>query len=91
MKDVVFALYDENGNEFLVKGAYLIADGGFHKMARLLDPSKTDYTIGCVRWSEFLESIRKDVEGFFWMLKNPLALLAVCHRNALMASQLGGI
>ena len=52
MKDVVFALDDGEGREFQVKGAYLIADGGFHKIACLVDPNKTEYTTDCIRWSE---------------------------------------
>ena len=39
-------------------------------MACLVDPSKTDNTIDCVRWSEILETIRKDVEVFFGYLKS---------------------
>ncbi len=49
------------------KGGYLIV--GYVQIACLMDPSKPSWNISDVRWGEFLESICKDVECFFGLLK----------------------
>ena len=74
-ENVTYTLYDENGREVYVKGAYLIADGGFLKIGVFMDPSHQRWGIEEVRWSEFLESVRKDVECFFGILKSRFRIL----------------
>ena len=69
MEHIYYNLYNRDGNLVCVKGAYLIADGGFLKVGCMMDPSHERYTVEQVRWSEYCESIRKDVECFFGILK----------------------
>ena len=76
---VCFLIFLVGGALCLVKGAYLIIDGGYPKNANLVNPLSELVDENSIRWSEWLESTRKDVECFFgvleirWrMLKNPI-------------------
>jgi hypothetical protein len=67
---VEYVLYDENGIPTLCKGLYLISDNGFpEEFSFFVPPNKDAITRNEVLWSEWLESIRKDVECFFGVLK----------------------
>ena len=68
-ENVTFTLYDENGQPIYCRGAYLIADAGFLQIACLVDPTRDSWDFQTIRWCEFLESIRKDVECFFGIVK----------------------
>lgn len=70
MEHILFHLYDTEGNLVTVQGGYLIADGGFLRIGCMTDPGHGSWAMNEVRWSEFLESIRKDVECFYGILKN---------------------
>jgi hypothetical protein len=70
MEHILFHLYDGDGNLVKVQGGYLIADGGFLRIGCMMDPGHGSWSMNEVRWSEFLESIRKDVECFYGILKN---------------------
>jgi hypothetical protein len=70
MEHILFHLYDSGRNLITVQGGYLIADGGFLRIGCMADPGHGSWAMNEVRWSEFLESIRKDVECFFGILKN---------------------
>ena len=61
-KDVSYELYDANGKSLLVKGGYLITDGGYVDNIVFIDPDHARMTRQSVLWSEWIESIRKDVE-----------------------------
>ena len=74
-EDVEFVLYDENGVPTLCNGAYLIVDNGYQKWSFLIPPSKSSNNRDEILWSEWLESIRKDVECFFGVLKARFRLL----------------
>lgn len=51
-------------------GAYLICDGGYHAWPCLMSPSKKGMPDSPeMRWTKNLESIRKDIEGVFGILK----------------------
>jgi hypothetical protein len=75
MKDILFSLYDASGNIITVKGAYLITDAGFLQVGAFMDPRIHSWSSDDVRWAEFLESIRKDVECLFGILKNRFRFL----------------
>ena len=50
--------------------AYLICDGGYHAWPCLMSPSKNGIPNSPeMRWSKNLESVRKDIEGVFGILK----------------------
>jgi hypothetical protein len=51
-------------------GPYLICDGGYHSWPCLMSPSKNGMPGSPeMRWSKNLESVRKDIEGVFGILK----------------------
>ena len=68
-----FQLYDynEHGNEVIVKykGCWLIVDNGYLKWSVTVPPLKKSDLKDEIRFSEWLESIRKDVECAFGILK----------------------
>ena len=69
LEDVSFKLYDDHGEELVLRGACLIADGGFLQLDSIIDPGHLLHTVEQTRWSGLLESIRKDVECTFGTLK----------------------
>lgn len=56
-------------NTKVVKGVFLLCDGGYHKWAQLICPLKHTSRIGHSMWSCQLESVRKDIECTFGVLK----------------------
>lgn len=67
--DVEFELYDKDGIKRLCKGGYVIVDGGLPKEGMFQNPMTERVSRGAVLCSEWMESVRKDVEGFFGILK----------------------
>ena len=75
-KDVLFLVYDKDGNEILMQGGWFLTDNGY----------PISYTI-CIRplvvttnalqlyFKEFSESVRKDVECFFGVTKQRFRFL----------------
>lgn len=59
------------------KGVYLLVDGGYHKWRIMQCPIKHTPEVDQVRWSEFAESIRKDVECSFGILKKRFQILKI--------------
>ena len=59
------------------KGVYLLVDGGYHKWRIMQCPIKHTTEVDKIRWSEFAESIRKDVECSFGILKKRFQLLKI--------------
>ena len=53
----------------MCKGGYIIVDGGYQKIPCLMDPWHDATGLRETHWSEFLESVRKDVECTFGILK----------------------
>lgn len=47
------------------KGLYILVDGGYHKWRIMQCPLKHTVEVDKSRWSEFAESVRKDVECSF--------------------------
>ena len=56
-------------------GLYLLVDGGYHKWRIMQCPLKHTNEADRTRWSEFAESIRKDVECSFGILKKRFQFL----------------
>jgi hypothetical protein len=56
-------------NTKIVKGVFLLCDGGYHKWAQLICPLKHTSRLGHTLWSCQLESVRKDIECTFGVLK----------------------
>ena len=51
------------------KGVWIIVDNGYHSWATTVPPFSSSVYQDEVRWSEWLESMRKDVECTFGILK----------------------
>ena len=59
-----------NGRTKVFVGVYLICDGGYHRWPCLISPVKAGIAGSPVmKWSAKLESVRKDIEGVFGILK----------------------
>ena len=57
-------------------GVYLICNGGYHRWPCLISPVKTGVAGSPVmKWSAKLESVRKDIEGVFGILKKRFRFL----------------
>ena len=67
--DRVFQTYNREGQITYWRGAYMLTDSGYPKCGMLMDPSHKDFDHYTVMWAEWLESIRKDVECVFGILK----------------------
>ena len=59
----------------LEKGLYLLVDGGYHKWRIMQCPFKFSLDDKATRWSEQAESVRKDVECSFGILKKRFQFL----------------
>ena len=59
----------------LEKGLYLLVDGGYHKWRIMQCPFKFSLDDQATRWSEQAESVRKDVECSFGILKKRFQFL----------------
>ena len=66
-----------NGEEYLEKGCYHLVDGGYHKWRCLQCPLKHSAIKKDALWSEWAESVRKDVECTFGSLKGRFRCLKV--------------
>ena len=79
LQDMEFTLYehDESGNVVSVKycGAWILVDNGYLNWATTVAPFKNTTNLKEYRWSEWLESMRKDVECTFGILKGRWRLL----------------
>jgi hypothetical protein len=73
LDDVVFNLYpyDESGNIVLqpYRGGWLLVDNGYLARSTTVPPIKISKSRAEIRFSSWLESLRKDVECTFGILK----------------------
>jgi hypothetical protein len=79
LQDVTFELYDVDacGSVFKQKyaGALLIVDNGYLNWSTTVPPMKTSTSRTNIRFSQWLESIRKDVKCTFGILKGRFRIL----------------
>jgi Plant transposon protein len=73
--NVSYEVMDENGTTVIVTGVYVICDGGYMKDSFLIDPYNFRSSRSIIYWSEWLESLRKDVECLFGILKSRWRIL----------------
>jgi hypothetical protein len=65
-----------NGKQVQFFGVYLICDGGYHRWPCLISPvKKGEIGSPVMKWSAKLESVRKDIEGVFGILKKRFRFL----------------
>ncbi|CAN0410174.1 unnamed protein product, partial [Pylaiella littoralis] len=78
-KDREYKLRKADGTEFTRKGCYLIVDNGYHEpnqqWVTLMAPSKYPGDVDDAAFSKMLETVRKDVECFFGILKGRFRIL----------------
>ncbi len=67
--DITFELLDSHGEVVVVSKPFTITDNGYPKLRGLQCPIKTCTTMPEVAYSERAESVRKDIEGCFGILK----------------------
>ena len=79
LTDVAFNLkeYDRDGNvvDTEYEGGYIIVDNGFLSWSITVPPYKQTVDIPSIRWSKWMESMRKDVECTFGILKGRWRIL----------------
>ncbi|KAI2512244.1 Plant transposon protein [Fragilaria crotonensis] len=64
------ATTDASGGKKMFRGSYLLCDGGYHRWPCLVFPMKSGAPGSPARkWSMLIESVRKDIEGTFGILK----------------------
>ena len=78
-KTFSFELYDTNSCDEIIKvkyrGCYVIVDNGYHNWSITIPPIKSTTLRSEIRFSEWLESMRKDVECCFGILKGRFRIL----------------
>ncbi len=79
MEDVSFELLERNAqghiNSARYKGPWLIVDNGYLNWSTTVPPLKVTADAKEIRWSQWLESLRKDVECTFGILKGRWRIL----------------
>jgi hypothetical protein len=66
------SLYEQRNGDVqiqLYRGAWVMVDNGYLPWSTTVPPIKDPSTIAELRWSKWLESMRKDVECTFGILK----------------------
>ena len=85
LEDVEFDLFekDRDGNTLIVKykGAWLVVDNGYLKWSTTIPPLKVTDDRREIRWSNWMESMRKDVECTFGIMKGRFRLLKAGMSN----------
>jgi hypothetical protein len=74
-QDIEFVVAALDGTVSVLKGVYFITDNGYIKDHYFMMPSKIFMTTKEMYWSEWMESVRKDVECFFGALKQRFRIL----------------
>jgi hypothetical protein len=70
-----FNIFKESGAVESKKGAYLICDGGYHKWYHMICGLKNTSSLAVTLWSCQMESVRKDVECLYGILKMRFKIL----------------
>lgn len=72
LQDVDFSLHEDKNGDVqvrLYRGAWVMVDNGYLSWPTTIPPIKEPFTFEEARWSKWLESMRKDVECTFGILK----------------------
>lgn len=82
LNDVNFELLERSANEETIRmrkyqGCWLVCDNGYHDWSTLIPPFKNYEAIHTkiLRWSQWIESMRKDVECTFGIMKGRFRIL----------------
>jgi hypothetical protein len=74
-KDIEFILTALDGSIIKLKGIYFITDNGYNEDDHFMMPSKLFANVKEMYWSEWMESVRKDVECTFGAMKTRFRIL----------------
>ena len=58
-QDVTFTLHKRNGEDSILKGAWILCDGGYHRWRCMQCPNRDGSSLAERRWSKWAESLRK--------------------------------
>ena len=72
--DREFTLKTSNGEDVKYEGAWILVDGGYPSWTSLICPFKDTTSLMEQRWSRWAESMRKDVECTFGIMKGKMLL-----------------
>jgi DDE superfamily endonuclease len=79
LQDVEFVLLEKGANGEVIEvaycGAWLLVDNGYLKWPTTIPPMKVTNDQREIRWSQWIESLRKDVECTFGILKGRWRIL----------------
>ena len=74
-------IVDGTGRKQVFYGVYLISDGGYHRWPCFICPIKSgEPGSPAMKCAAMIESVRKDIEGVFGILKKRFAFLKVFNR-----------
>lgn len=73
--EVEYKILNEKGEEERRKGVWFLCDNGYHHWNCLMPPFTVCSAIQKIYWSEWIESVRKDVECTFGILKARFRIL----------------
>ena len=69
LEHIEYELYNSFGDKYKCRGGYIIVDGGYNNCICFIDLDKYRIDRQAVIWSEWVESVRKDVECLFGAIK----------------------
>ena len=75
--DVEFKVTQADNTDEMIRGLYLIVDNGYHKWRCLQNPEKWSIDKDVIAFSRHLESVRKDIECTFGILKGRFRILKI--------------
>ena len=75
LKNVQFVIFDEYGRPRKCTGGHILVDGGYLKHACFICPQNHRSDTSSIYWSELVESVRKDIECVFGILKARFRIL----------------
>lgn len=74
-REFEFDLVDKDGKTHRHRGAWILVDGGYLKWRETICGYKMTANMDEIRWSKMMESMRKDVECTFGILKGRFRIL----------------
>ena len=74
-ENVTYELYDANGVPHVFSGAWIMVDNGYLSWSCTVPPMKQAHQFSDIRWSKWMESMRKDVECTFGIMKGRWRIL----------------
>ena len=75
--DYQYEVHKHSGERIMMKGAYLIVDGGYLRWKCLQCGLSTSSDDDYVEWRMKMESVRKDIECYFGRLKQRFKILRI--------------